>query len=121
MKEYGCLKYEIYKYTLLACLFVCPFVSNKRKNGWTYRVQILKGPHMTPAREGFWMLKITKMCVQMFLKFVKFWKFWNFFVVIVLYCQQRRSSQIEQQKTIEIEDGTLISLSLFWKSLILQL
>ena len=31
----GFVLYNLYIYSLLVCLFVCPFESNKRKNGWT--------------------------------------------------------------------------------------
>ena len=75
-----------------ACLSVCLFVTNKRKNGWTDRAQILWRTWRDP-REGLWMLKITKSCIQKFLIFVKFWKcakkylIREFFVVVdtVLY------------------------------------
>ena len=32
---------SMYKFGLSVCLSVCLFVSNKRQNGWTDRVQIL--------------------------------------------------------------------------------
>ena len=35
-------------HTLLVCLDVCPFVSNKRQNGLTHRAQILCGTSPDP-------------------------------------------------------------------------
>ena len=40
------------------CLSVCPFVSNKRQNGWTDRAQILCGTSHDP-REGFWIIEFS--------------------------------------------------------------
>jgi len=41
---------------------VCPFVTNKRQNGWTDRAQILCRTSRDP-REGLWMIKISKICL----------------------------------------------------------
>jgi len=43
-------------YIYIACVFLCPFVSNKRQNGWTDRAQILCGSSRHP-REDLWMSK----------------------------------------------------------------
>ena len=60
-------KKSIYKFILSDCLFVCPFVSNKRPNGGS-------GPNLVwdltyDPRENLWMLKITKISVQKFMIF----------------------------------------------------
>jgi len=38
---------------------VCPFVNNKRENGWTDQAQILCGTSYD-LREGLWMLRNTE-------------------------------------------------------------
>ena len=59
------LNKDLYTYTFLVtsceklCLFVCPFVSNKRQNGWTDQAQIFCGISHD-HREGLWMMKIKK-------------------------------------------------------------
>ena len=42
-----------------ACLSVCPFVSNKRQNGWTDRVKICCGTSRDP-KEGLWMIEFSR-------------------------------------------------------------
>ena len=62
-------KYSIPKqlnlYIYIWTLLVCPFVSNKRQNGWTDWVQILFRISHDP-REGLWMLSITKVVSRSF-------------------------------------------------------
>ena len=53
---------HLYLYINLACLSVCLFVSNKRQNGWTDRAHIFCGTSRDP-RKGFWIIKISKICV----------------------------------------------------------
>ena len=97
-----------------ACLAVCLsdlFESNKRQNGWTDRAQILCGTSHDP-REGLWMLRITKTCIQTLLIFVKFktarkniWNIRELSFVIVLYCTTIRCSHKEPQLKVKIENG----------------
>ena len=92
-----------YLYIYFDCLSVCI----KYTNGWTGRAKILCGT-THDSREGFRMLKITKICIQKFFIFVKFWKcakniiqFANFF--IFLFCiVQRRCSQKELKLKVKI-------------------
>ena len=51
---------------LSVCLSVCPFVSNKRQNGWTDWAQIFCGTSHDP-REGLWIVKIKKIVFKRFL------------------------------------------------------
>ena len=62
-------------------------------------------------REGLWMPRITKGCIQKLLIFVKFkkcakkyLKIRELFFVIVLYCTKRRCSEIDQQLKVKVED-----------------
>ena len=41
-------------YILCNCLFVCPFVSNKRQNGWTDQAHFFVGPRVTPGKVYGW-------------------------------------------------------------------
>ena len=70
-------------------LRVCPFfvvVSNKRQNGWTDRAQILCGTSHD-HREGLWMIKISKICLQQNSIFIRFWKSTKFcFKIRALFC-----------------------------------
>ena len=50
-------KTYIYKLCLSVCRFVCPFLSNKRQDGWTDQVQFLCGTLDDP-RKGLWKIKI---------------------------------------------------------------
>ena len=68
---YCSVVYQIYLYINLACLSVCPFVSNKRRNGWTDRAQIFCGTSHDP-REGLWMIKFSKICLHQNLIFENF-------------------------------------------------
>jgi len=43
-------KYVIFLYTLLVCLFVCVFVSNKRQTAEPIRPNFFVGPHHTPIK-----------------------------------------------------------------------
>ena len=43
----------------ILCLSVCPFIFNKRENGWPNQTQILCGTSYE-VREGLWMLRITE-------------------------------------------------------------
>ena len=106
-------------YTLLGCLFLCLFVSNKRENRWTDWAQILCGSSHIPWKsfKKIKILKISKICLQqnsIFIKFENPRKFYikNFlfllynvfksarkkkmksanFFVIVLYCTKRKCS-----------------------------
>ena len=57
-------------YIYYACLFVCPFVSNKRQNGWTNQAQ-----NILCTSPGNWFMtdqNFTKLCVKVFLFL------WNF-------------------------------------------
>ena len=83
-----------YLYINLACLFVCPFVSNKRQNRWTDRAQILCGISRDP-REGLWMIKFSKISK---INEIFFIKSANFFVFVLL---TRRTPMF----TNEIKDG----------------
>ena len=73
---------SIYKFGLSVCLSVCfdvcLFVSNKRQNGWTDRAQIFCGTSRD-HREGLWMIKFSKICLNKNLIFVNFENPWNFF------------------------------------------
>ena len=60
-------------YINLACLFVCLFVSNKRRNGWTDRAQIFCGTSRDP-REGSWMIEILNICLHQNSISIKFFK-----------------------------------------------
>ena len=55
------------------CLFVCPFVSNKRQNGWSDRAQILYGTSHDPM-EGLRMIKTTKKLCQKLHYYHILWK-----------------------------------------------
>ena len=84
-----------------ACLSVCPFVSNKRQNGWTDRALIFCGTSRDP-REGLWMIEFSKICLQQkILKCLKsfFHKSVEFFVCFSLTMLKKKTF------TIEIEDG----------------
>ena len=73
-----CSLNSIYKFGLSVNLFV----SNKCPNGWTDRVQIFCGTLRDP-REGSWMIKTSKICLQqnsIFNKFETFWKSTKFFL-----------------------------------------
>ena len=79
---------SIYKFGLSVCLSVCLFVSNKRQNGWTDRAQIFCGTSHDP-REGFWMIKFSKICLHqnsIFENFenprICFWKSAKFFFML---------------------------------------
>ena len=61
----------IYTYTLLVCLGVRFFVSNKRQNGFTDRAQTLCGTSHDP-REGLWMIKTLKISAQQNSIFINF-------------------------------------------------
>jgi len=76
-------------YIYFAWASVCLSVSNKRKNGWTDRAQILCWISHDP-REGSRMLKITKICVKSFWVLLNFEnarnnisKSTNFFVIVL--------------------------------------
>ena len=45
---------SIYIHCLSVCLIVCLFVSNKRQNGWTDRVQNFVEPRVTPKKFYGW-------------------------------------------------------------------
>ena len=99
---------SIYKFSLGACMSVCPFVSNKRQNGWTNRAQILWGTSRD-SREGLWMIKISKLCLNQNLIFIKFLNilkiheifWWNPKTFFVLFYNVHK----ENMFTIIIENG----------------
>ena len=83
----------------LLCLYgvsVCPFVSNKRQNGLADRAQISCGISRDP-REGLWVIKNLKTCLQQNSIFKSFenpqilFRKSAKFVVFVLYCIQREN------------------------------
>ena len=98
----------IYIYKYFACLSVCLFVSNERQSGRTDRAQILYGTSRGP-REGLWMIKISKFCLEqnlIFIKFLKILKIHEFFLgnpqtFFVLFYNVHK----ENMFIIEIEDG----------------
>ena len=93
-------KYSTGKFIYIYTLFVCPFVSNKRLNGFTDRAQILCGTSRDRS-EGLWMIKISKISLQQNSILIKFWKSTKFFVFcFVLQCTLRA-----KMFPIEIEDG----------------
>ena len=65
-------------YINLACLFVCPCLSNKRQNGWTNRAQFFCGISRYP-REGLWTIKFSKICLYQNSIFENFENPRNFF------------------------------------------
>ena len=76
-------------------MLVCPFVSNKRQNGWTNRAHIFCGTLRDP-RQDIWMIDFKNL---LWIKFV-FWKFWKyldffksakFLFVFVLQCYTKRT------------------------------
>ena len=77
---YICLE-SIYKFGLSVCLSVCPFVSNKRQNGWTDRPHIFCGTSHDP-REGLWMIEFSKICLHQNSVFENFENPRNFFLKI---------------------------------------
>ena len=92
------LKTIFYKiYTLLVCLGVCMFVSNKRQNGWTDRTQILyEASHW--SEERFMNEQNFKITIQFLLNFENPWfcfiKSSNF-VGFVLQCIQRENGPLQ--------------------------
>ena len=42
---------------------ICPFVSNKRQNGYTDRAQILCGTKRD-SKEGLWVIEYSKKCLK---------------------------------------------------------
>ena len=58
---------------------VCLFVSNKRQKGLTDWNQILCGTSHNP-KESLWMIKISKISLQLNWNFIKFWKYPIFFI-----------------------------------------
>ena len=95
--------------------FFCLFVSNKRQNSCNDRAHILccGTSRSHDPREGLWMLKIKKLCIQKFLGFCKILKIdtiillnpRTFFFVFVLLCTKRRCAKIEPQSKVETKDG----------------
>ena len=89
-------------------LSVCLFVSNKRQNGWTDRVQIFCGTSRD-HREGLWMIKISNMCFHqnsIFIKFLNILKIHEIFcenprIIFVLFYDVHK----ENMFTINLEDG----------------
>ena len=57
--------------TLLVCLSVGQFVSDKLQNGGIDRAQILCGTLHNPT-EGLWMIQISKISLQQISIFIKF-------------------------------------------------
>ena len=51
------------KYLWLKFFFICLFVSNKRQNGWTDRVQIFCVTSRNP-RESLWSIEFSKICLH---------------------------------------------------------
>ena len=49
-------------YTLLFCLGVWLFLSNKHQNGWTDRAQFFCGTSRDP-KEGSWIIEFSKICL----------------------------------------------------------
>jgi len=108
---YRSLIRSIYLYINLACLSVCfgvcLFVSNKRQNGWTDRVQIFCGTSRD-HREGLWMIKISNICLHqnsIFIKFLKILKIHEIFcensqIIFVLFYDVHK----ENMFTINLED-----------------
>ena len=78
------------------------FVSDKRRNGWTDRAQIL-------FREGLWMIKISNICLHqnsIFIRFLKILKIHEIFcensrIIFVLFYDIHK----ENMFTINLEDG----------------
>ena len=95
---------SIYKFGLS----VCPFVSNKRQNGWTDRAQFFCGTSRDP-REGLWMIEILNICLHqnsIVIKFLKILKIREFFcenprIIFVLFYDVHK----ENMFTINLEDG----------------
>ena len=86
---------------LSVCLFVClSFVSNKRQNGWTDRVQIFCGTSRD-HRDGLWMIKISNICLHQNSIFIKFLKI---FKIHDIFCENHDVHK-ENMFTINLEDG----------------
>ena len=58
--------HSLHLYIYFACLFVCPFVSNKRQNGWTDRVQKFVWD-LTWPQERFNDQNFKNLCLKVFL------------------------------------------------------
>ena len=60
-------------YINFACLYVCPFVSKKRQNGWTDPDQIFCGTLNETPVKVYGCLKLQTLVSKSFWKFVKSW------------------------------------------------
>ena len=89
---------SIYKFGLSVCLFV----SNKRQNGLTDWNQILCGTSHNP-KESLWMIKISKISLQLNWNFIKFWKYTIFFIKSANFFTMYTIK--EKMFTIVIENG----------------
>ena len=78
---------HIYMYTLLFCLSVCLFVSNKRQNDFTDSAQIFCGTSRDPWK-GLWMIEFSKICLLQKIFFENFENPQIFGVVFVLQFTQ---------------------------------